>query len=759
VALGAVAAGGALLISPPAASAAVRIGHERIVVTSSAGRVAIVRRPFSLVFRRRGHGAPVLSEVANTGQSPLVVPPTPSPTPIGQDRETRPTLYAPLVFTVGAARDFQYPGAQWNGNELSGTEAGTQYSAREVTSVQRSGAGVRLVVSTSDPSGRVLSVSVAPVRGGSFTVRVRPSPAEGVATMGDAFASPAGEAFHGFGGRHNALDQRGQDFYNWVEQQNVGAGGFDPLVSPVPGSGGHGYLFPNGPTAAYYVQSQFVSRGYGFLLDRDEISRWRLASDRPNAWTVSAAAPALDYVVAPGRPLDAMRRLTALTGRQAVPPAWALGPMLDRLVRFPDEGAKSYQSEVEDDLRHIRAGDIRVTGYRIEGWHYYDGDPGALRSVIRRLHALGVHALVYFRAFETQGRSGTGDASAYDEAVQRGYAARTPSGQPYVFPSNFNTPAVLLDFTNPATVRSWQRRLRQALDLGADGFMQDFGEQVQVDMRFHDGSTGARMHNRYPVLFHRATRRVLDRYRREHTGRRLFFYTRAGYSGTPGAARYEQSNFPGDETTDWSRSSGLASLTTDMLNRAVGGAYGFNTDVGGYFDIGPYPKTTKELFIRWAEWAALSPVMRLHGAISTGTHTPWSFDAQTVRVYRSLSRLHERARPLIARLWRAADRTGIPPTRPLWLSEPGDPAAAAQDQEWLLGPDVLVAPVVAEGATKRSVYFPRGCWKRPSGGERHRGPGSATVSAPLTRLPYFFRCGTRPFAAARRPAARPHFTG
>ncbi|MFZ0042052.1 MAG: hypothetical protein WAK93_12150, partial [Solirubrobacteraceae bacterium] len=81
----------------------------------------------------------------------------------------------------------------------------------------------------------------------------------------------------------------------------------------------------------------------------------------------------------------------------------------------------------------------------------------------------------------------------------------------------------------------------------------------------------------------------------------------------------------------------------------------------------------------------------------------------------------------------------------LWLDYPGDAQAAQQDQEWLLGPGVLVAPVVTQGATSRSVYFPRGCWQRPDTGAIYRGPSSAIVPVALSQLPYFFACGTEPF--------------
>jgi len=369
---------------------------------------------------------------------------------------------------------------------------------------------------------------------------------------------------------------------------------------------------------------------------------------------------------------------------------------------------------------------------------------------IAELKTRHIHPLLYFRAFVGLDATGTDDPKQYIRALARGYVATRADGTPYTFTSNFNAAAAVVDFTNPAAVRWWQARIRSALNLGADGFMLDFGEQVLLGMHFHAGSTGAQMHNRLPVLYDRVTRQAVSSYERQHPGRHIFFFTRAGYSGTPGNAAYENANFPGDETSDWTRSSGLAAQTPDMLNRAIGGAYGFGTDIGGYFDIG-YPMTTKALFLRWAEWAALSPIFRLHGSVHAGTHTPWSYDRQTVRTYNALTRLHLQARPLIRRLWKQADRTGIPVTRPLWLAYPHDKRAAQQDQEWLLGPDVLVAPVVIQGATSRRVHFPTGCWESPSTGRRYRGPASRTLQVPLTQLSYFFHCATHPFRGAVVP--------
>ena len=729
----------ALVAAAPApAEVRTRMTAERASLAVPGASATVRFDPLRISFAGRD-GATVLRQLRGRAGAEQLVPSVPR-SQFGAPGPPAATLYAPFSFLVGEVTIDQYPSFQWNGNLDTVTEGGTEYGAVAVERVRRLRSGLRMVVSTSDPSGRRLIVDVRPGPGpGTIAVEAKPDDPAGVAAMGDSFASPQGQAFRGFGGRHDSLDQAGSEFYNWTQQENLSAPG---LGGPAPpGVDPDTYLFPNGEHAAYYVQSSFISPGrYGFLLDRDELSDWRLASDRPDAWQVQAAAPRLDYVVAPGSAPTAIRRLTAISGRHRVPPRWAIGPALDRLVQFPDQPADDYAAAVRSDLRAMRADDVDLDSYRVEGWQYLPRP--FLERVIAKLRRRGIAPVLYFRAFVGQDEIGTDDPDAFDEAIDRGYVATEADGSPYVFNSNFNAPAAQIDFTDPAAVRWWKGRIRSALRLGAEGFMQDFGEQVQVDMHFDDGSTGATMHNRLPVLFHRATWQAVQAFERHHPDRHVFYFTRSGYTGTPGAARWEFANFPGDESTDWSRSSGLASLTTDMLNRGIGGAYGFTTDIGGFFDI-PYGATSRELFIRWAQWSALSPMFRIHGSVASGTHTPWSYDAESLRIYKRLATLHERAEPLIMRLWRKAHATGMPIARPLWLRYPGDPRAAEQDQEWMLGSDVLVAPVVEQGARSRRVYFPRGCW-RARDGRRLGGPASLRIAAPLGRLPWFRRCGTDP---------------
>jgi len=729
-------------VSPAQARVAVVIGPRTIEVTGPGAGVTIARDPFGMVFTD-ARGRAVLGEVApptNPSGLTLSLPPVlGAPAAAGT-----PSLFAPLTFTVGTQQLSAYDSGFWEGNLTSYSTTGTQYAARAVLSARRDGSGVAMVLSTSDPTGRRLDVTVTPA-GGTVEVVATPTPSLGVATVADSFASGPDEAFHGFGGRHNAINQHGNEFYSWVEEENIDTGPFQSGASSVPGVGSD-YLFPNGPTAAYYPQPMFISsRPYGFLIDQPNFVTFDMDSSHPDAWQAQVGGTSLRYVVAPGPAPVAIKSLTAITGRQRVPPRWGLGPMLDRLVQ--GSGGPKYLAEVNQDLVNIVRYKLPLTAYRVEGWDTLTDAQDV--QIFDKLHKLGIHPLVYFRAFVSYNATTTHGGGDLSYAVEHHYVATTATGAPYLFEDPEEGVAALIDFTNPAARAWWASRIDAAFDMGADGFMQDFGEQVLPGMHFSNGQTGVTMHNLYPVLYAQATRAAIDAYARKHPGRTFFFFTRAGYTGDPGSAAYENANFPGDETTDWSHASGLASLIPDMLNRAIGGAFGYGTDIGGYLDI-TTPATTKELFLRWAEAAALMPVFRLHGSAEAGTHTPWSYDAQTVRVYNQLSRLHLAAASLIMRLWREADRTGIPPTRPLWLSNPGDPVAAQQDEEFELGPDVLVAPVVTQGAASRRVYFPAGCWRMPTTGHRYTGRRYDTVSAPLTVLPYFFRCGTRPFPAPGR---------
>lgn len=719
---------------------------ERLVVAGEQMSVTVATRPFRLAFRD-ATGATVLAHVPHDGQGPL--PGLTTDLPGGAEILPDSTRYSPFTYEVGGDATAQFPAAPWVGAILAAGRGGLQFSTTDVKQVERVGDTVRLVVGTDDPVGREVLVRLDPDSRGTVRVSMRVTPDAGVVAVANSFTSPRGEAFRGFGGRHTRVDQRGRTLSGWIQAQNVSAGQLQPGADLVPGTGGEDYLFPNGPTAAYYVHNSFVSsQRYGFALDRTELTRWRMASDRADAWQVDLAAPGLDYVVAPGPVRRAVTALTELNGRHRMPPRWAQGTTLYRGVKVLSADAdtpESYEAKVRADLRRIDRHDLDVTSYAIEGWAILERP--VLRSLVRELHRRGIKVQFYIRSFVSADPANTEPPELFTEAVEKGYVATNAAGAPYLFGSTFVAgAAALIDFTDPEAVRWWRGRVREMLDLGADGFMQDFGEQVLADMHFADGSTGATMHNAYPTLYHRATRRVVDEYERQHPGRRTFFFTRAGFSGaqgTKGSAAYEGANFPGDETTDWTRASGLPSIVPDMLNRAVGGSWGFTTDIGGYFDY-TSPPVTEELFTRWSQATALMPYFRVHNSSSTGVKMPWSFGPTALARFQRAARLHDRALPYLRRLQEVAVRTGIPPTRPLWLQFPRQRRVAAVSDQWMLGDAVLVAPVLTEGARTRRVVLPDGCWRYAPTGRRHQGGQTVRVGAGLGTLPYFVRCGARP---------------
>ena len=286
--------------------------------------------------------------------------------------------------------------------------------------------------------------------------------------------------------------------------------------------------------------------------------------------------------------------------------------------------------------------------------------------------------MLYFRAFVGKDEIGTDDPRAYRRGDRAGaYVATRADGSPYTFISNFNAPAALIDFTDPEAVRWWQRRVISALELGAEGFMQDFGEQVQADMHF------ARRHDRLDDAQPAADalppgdggggaplRALATPVARSSTS------PAPATPGRPGSARYEFANFPGDETTDWSSSSGIASLTPDMLNRASAAPTASP----------PTSAATSTSALQRDHEGAVHPLGPVGGALADvprprlGRSPASTCRGPTTRrpcsVYKRSRACTAAPVPLIMRLWKRAKRTGIPITRPLWLAYPRDERAA-----------------------------------------------------------------------------------
>jgi sulfoquinovosidase len=683
-----------ICLAAAALSPACGRSDDTLVVTGPAGKVVITRSPFAL----RVENAAGDTTLALAGQ----------PASIGG------VLYAPLAASLGDEPELAYPvlpGAP-DTNPASPTPP-TRFPAADVIDATQDPAtgAVTATLSTSDP-GRTITLVVKTEDDGAFDVQASSA---GASAMSAAFVSGADEAFHGLGGRRESTDLRGRQIRSWVLD----------------------YRYPDVSVSYYYVEPLVISsRGYGILLDQSPIASFRLASDAADAWRVAAAGPGLDLVISPLPAAGAIGALTAITGRHRLPPAWSTGPTISRAVQVGNTAAV-YEQDIASDLDRIQADALPVTAYCFEGWALL---PSAfVASTIATLAARNLHAVLYVRSYVAEDILGTQPPSWYEQAIASGLVARTAGGQPYTLPGvAAGSTMAVLDFTNPATVAFWDTQVTAMLDTGADGFMEDFGEQVLSDMVFADGSTGATMHNRYPVLAHATTRAVVDAYMSAHPGREIYFFTRSGYTGRPGAAAYENATFPGDELSLFDPTAGLPSIIPDMLNRAVGGAWGFTTDIAGYADFDG--QATPELYARWSEAAALTPFFRVHNGPIQGPLMPWSLDAATETTWTAMADLHQSMAPAFVAAWNEALQTGMPVVRPLWLADPASAATPHNDDEWLVGADILAAPVVQEGATSREVWLPTGCWQAHGQGAPITGGVALTVSAPVDELPWFQRC-------------------
>jgi alpha-glucosidase (family GH31 glycosyl hydrolase) len=175
-----------------------------------------------------------------------------------------------------------------------------------------------------------------------------------------------------------------------------------------------------------------------------------------------------------------------------------------------------------------------------------------------------------------------------------------------------------------------------------------------------------------------------------------------------------------------------------MLNGSISGWPYWGPDIGGFLDgSGAHDP---ELWSRWVELGALSPVMRdMLGAQADpiGVQT----DSNAEATFRGYARLHHALEPYLYRLAQQAHSSGTPLLRPPWLAAPTDPAAWDIDDEYLLGPDVVVAPVLHPGTTARTVYLPPGAWQDYWSSQTHLGPGTITVPAPTQQIPLFTRVG------------------
>jgi alpha-glucosidase (family GH31 glycosyl hydrolase) len=549
----------------------------------------------------------------------------------------------------------------------------------------------------------------------------------------------AEERFAGLGARHALrVDHAGRSIQLGADRAYTG-----PDCPPdLRALGG----VPQGDYApAPFLQS---SRGYAVWCDT-AANGTRFELDEPTRVSTRAAAGPLRLHVPTDRsPAARLRRYLRLTGMPALLPHWGYGFWKSRDVY-------EHQQDAEEDVAGCRWHGIPLDAIVLDSpWEtqYNTWEPNPhqfpdFAGMVARWRAAGVRTVVWITPWVNL-ESLDGQVPP-DPGSQRLHRAPAPNyeperfvrgadGEPHVARWWMGTGS-MVDFTDPEAEAWWRAQAVRTLCLGVEGIKADDGEGYYVgdDLRFADGSTGAQAAWRYGGLYRRSMQRALDE---AHGPGRGVVFGRSGWSGQQATGLL----WAGDQASDfWS----LRTLVAATISAAGSGFSNWSHDVGGYLGHRLIERCPKELLVRWAQLGCFTPLMQAHGRLR---QEPWTYDPETLALYRGYVLLHEMLNPYLRAAAATAARCGLPVVRPASLLDPGGWEVA---DAFGLGPALWVAPVVEAGAREREAWLPPGDWIEAWSGARVRGGREVAAPAPLHAIPVWVREGaivvTHPAEAVR----------
>lgn len=628
--------------------------------------------------------------------------------------------HAPLAARKTKARiEAQYGSYRFT-EGIDAWAAGTAFEWKGAKATVRDAAGASIgTLELTAPGDGVLKLSAtataADTNRTSLTFKCRPT-----------------DHFLGFGAQSDGLDHRGHTVPIFTSEPGIGKTDTDqpPEVW---------FLVGARHASSYGLPSFLSDRGFIAVLEHDGRSVFDLCNTKTDAFRIEAWSNSWTLWLYLGdSPAHALERATAgLLGRPMRPPPVAFAPWNDAIfgsasVRavakaLRDNGVPSSVLWTED----FRGGaDVSGQGYRLKEEWTVDRtlypDVEALASELRK-QGFGWHA--YFNTFLVE------ETAVFAEARTLGHFVRDATGAPALFSGVTFKPTGMVDLSK-ASAREWMKGyLRQALDLGFDGWMADYGEWLPPDAVLESKEDPLQAHQRYPREWAKLNAEVMA----ERTdGRQRVFFSRAGWLGS---TAFTPVVWAGDQRTSFGKDDGLYTIIPLGLNLGLGGVSTYGHDIAGYQSATNLP-STRELFFRWTSLGALSPVMRTHHGTAARDNWRWDKDAETIAHYKRWATFHLQLFPYFDGASKDAEERGLPLMRALPLLAPEDPAGWTTNDVYGLGPSLLVAPVVEEGQVKRSVHFPPGRWIALDGSATHEGPSDVEIAAPITELPVFARAGT-----------------
>ncbi|MCI1935983.1 MAG: glycoside hydrolase family 31 protein [Bifidobacteriaceae bacterium] len=523
------------------------------------------------------------------------------------------------------------------------------------------------------------------------------------------------EHFYGLGDKTGFLDKRGYAYDNWNTDEGNQLESTTKLYKSIP--------FIIG------LRSNVV---YGIFFDNTYASHFDLGKESSEYFYYSAKCGPIDYYLIGGETMaDVVRNYTFLTGRTPLPQKWTLGYQQSRWGYINE-------SEVMTVAKTLRKFGIPCDAIHLDidymkGYRVFTTDPRRfpdLKKMANELKKRGIKVVVII----DPGVKMDPDYPVFTEGEKNHFFAMSPEGKTYinrVWPGESAFP----DFGR-AEVRDWWAHKQKFLtDNGVSGVWNDMNEPASfdgplpADTVFYDEdrpSTIEQMHNVYGHNMARATYEG----QKEQTGKRPFVISRAAYAGTQ---KYS-TVWTGDNRSSWEH---LRMSIPQLCNLGLSGFSFVGADIGGFLD-----DTTGELLSRWIEAAVFSPLFRNHSCVGTRLQEPWRFGEPTLSIYRKYVRLRYSFIDYLYDLFAKEEKTGLPVMRPLVMHYEKDEEVKNLNDEFLVGENLLVAPVLTPGTDHRLVYLPADNWFDFWTGERFEGGQYVVVKAGIDSLPLFVREGT-----------------
>ena len=537
-----------------------------------------------------------------------------------------------------------------------------------------------------------------------------------ITEVSESFRLQPGERLFGLGEKFTALDKAGQRVVSWTE---------DALGS-------------TSERSHKNIPFLWSSRGCGLYIDSGARITWDLGATSCQTATIRIEDSVIDaYLISGESPARILDHYASLTGRAPVPPKWTFGTWIST------GGAHRTQEEVQKLVSGLERNELPADVIHIDTWWMrerkycdFQWDRKAFprpERLIDVLHRLGLKLSLWEHPYISV------ESELFSVGKEKGHFVRRPDGEVYIIDyglsqapkpdgrvrlaagkDSWNARVAIVDFTNPEAADWFKDLHRPLLRMGVDVFKTDFGENIPADAVFANGKTGATMHNLYPLLYNRAVFEVTQ----EEKGYGVVW----GRSAFAGSQQYPLV-WSGDPAADFQS---LASTIRGGLSAGLSGLPFWSNDIGGYRGM-PSP----ELYVRWAQFGLFCSHSRMHG---DSPREPWTFGEEAVSVVRKYTLLRYELFPYIYSTAFEAGLKGLPVIRALPLVFPDDPNVHDKDFEYMLGPLLLVAPVI-EAGEKQAVYLPEGTWFDYWTGDALEGPKNLLLQVPLDVLPLYVRGG------------------